>query len=222
MKDNLKHLVSRSYLPQKRKYDYYDLMFHSVKKGARNRYELEPKKFEEIVSSISSDLGSIQLSFDDGLECIYENTRYIIKNLNISPRVFLSTRYIGQEGYLSIKQIDQLIEDGWIMGGHGHDHVPLGRLSKEDCGFQLDKSFSLLQNISPENCRIPMSLPFGSYNKNTLQLVKQSGFAVCYNSIYGGWNSGDFFRNRIEIWRSDDESSVRRKLQGRYRFLVKS
>lgn len=222
MKDNIKHLISRAFPPERRNYDYYDLMFHSVKYGARHRYELEPKNFEEIVLSISADVNFIQLSFDDGLASVYENTRYIINNLNILPRIFVSTNCIGHEGYLSIKQIDHLRSDGWIIGAHGHDHVPLGRLSDEDCRFQLEKSLSVLQDISSENCQIPMSLPFGSFNSNTLQHVKQAGFAVCYNSILGGWNSGDFFRKRIEIWRSDDGNSVRRKLQGRYKFLVKS
>lgn len=222
IKDNFKHLISRVYFPKKKHYDYYDLMFHSVVSGARRRYELEPVKFENILQSISSNINNIHVSFDDGLVCAYNNVRYIVKNLNIRPTIFLSTEHIGQEGYLTIRQIEQLGSDGWTLGGHGHDHVALGRLSDEDCCYQLKRSISFLQNIVSPNCKIPMSLPFGSFNKNTVQLVKKFGFDACYNSKYGGWNAGDYFRNRIEIWGSDDEYSVHRKLQGRYGFLVKN
>ena len=221
MNDNWKHFFSYIYPNQTLECHNYTLMFHSVRNNPTDRYQISQQNFAEILNLTIDLKPNIEVCFDDGLEDIYKNTREIVRDFRIKPTMFLSTRLIGSPGYLSNKQVDVLLSEGWIMGGHGHDHIPLGKLDNSDCKLQLIKSYQVLNNIVGKNCKIPMSLPFGSYNSYTIMQAKKAGFSTCYNSILGGWDDDDFFRKRIEIWKSDNLKTITRKLHGKYNFLGK-
>ena len=86
------------------------------------------------------------------------------------------------------KQVIELKNNSLFkIGGHSHNHLSLGSLSKKDVDFQINKSFNLfkkrakirLTNYSyPEGTKI-------DYNEYIIHILKTKGIKICPTAIAG-------------------------------------
>lgn len=86
------------------------------------------------------------------------------------------------------KQVKNLRRNSLFkIGGHSHNHLSLGSLSKKDVNFQINKSFELfkkragikLTNYSyPEGAKI-------DYNNYIINVLKTKGIKICPTAIAG-------------------------------------
>jgi peptidoglycan/xylan/chitin deacetylase (PgdA/CDA1 family) len=85
----------------------------------------------------------------------------------------------AQELYMDMSQLRQMVSSGMEIGGHGYNHLWLGKLSREDQAEEIGETVSFLSNVSGHRpADWAMCYPFGSYNQETIELVSEAGCAV--------------------------------------------
>jgi len=137
---------------------------YKIEKGkytnAYSRFKI-PEKIKEFKSLINfyGSIGSRDILLEE-----------IIKEINI--------KISSKEIYLSLEEIKQISDMGFEIGSHGRDHTLLSRLSKADQLDDLSSSKLFLEEILFKSIN-SFCYPYGgkkSYNKTTLNILKQVGF----------------------------------------------
>lgn len=175
------------------------LMYHDVY-DASNResgfnidsnyqYKLHVVDFEAQISAIAEYIETfaiskdyVRISFDDGGVSFYHTVMPILEKYGFKGYFFISTKFIGQEGFLTESMIKEMSDRGHIIGGHSHTHrqrmndLPYSEL-KEDWKLCLGS----LTRIIGNPCTIA-SLPNGYTSKSILQVLKELGVTQLYTS----------------------------------------
>ena len=101
-----------------------------------------------------------------------EKLRNIICNYLFSKYVTADEHAFSKELYMNVDKIKYLLSEGMHIGSHGHDHYWLGSLSKEKQEYEIDRSIEFLQLIGCDMKRWTMCYPYGNYNDDTLEILK--------------------------------------------------
>jgi len=104
--------------------------------------------------------------------------------------------------YLKKSHIIEMNSDKMHFGTHSSSHLWLGKNTKIKQERDIKKSIYDLQRILGKNEILSICYPFGSYNKETIQIVKKLGFLFGFSNKYGKINSNTNF-NRYTIPRFD-------------------
>ena len=79
-------------------------------------------KFNEIIKS-KIEKNYLLLTIDDGFESFYLNAWPVLKKRKIPFILFVSTREVGNYGYMTWKQIKEIESSGLAtIGNHSHTH----------------------------------------------------------------------------------------------------
>ncbi len=81
----------------------------------------------------------------------------------------------SRELYMNEEQISCMQRNGMHIGGHGHSHYWLDSLSKEQQAFEIEKTREFIETIGGDSNYWTMSYPYGSYNDDTLDILKNNG-----------------------------------------------
>jgi peptidoglycan/xylan/chitin deacetylase (PgdA/CDA1 family) len=103
--------------------------------------------------------------------------------------------------YLSCKDIKELINNKMYVGGHGYDHVRLGRLNNKDQEKEIEKTIKFLKFIKAPIKNWLMCYPYGSYNLKTIEILKKKN---CLGGLTVKVGNNDFAEdNLFELKRYD-------------------
>ena len=89
------------------------------------------------------------------------------KYLNVSEREFTESLYFNE------KQLTEMNSNGMDFGSHGVNHFWWEDLKIEDQMNEITKSVEYLKKLLINNNNISVCYPYGSYNKDTLSLLKK-------------------------------------------------
>ncbi len=81
----------------------------------------------------------------------------------------------SRELYMSIDQIKCMVDCGMHIGSHGYDHYWLSSLPKEKQEFEIAKSIEFIGNVGGDPQNWTICYPYGDYNQDTIDLLKQHG-----------------------------------------------
>lgn len=178
---------------------YCTLMYHDVYDTSNResgfnidsnyQYKLHVVDFEAQVSAIDEYIETfaiskdyVRISFDDGGVSFYHTVMPILEKYGFKGYFFISTKFIGLDGFLTESMIKEMSDRGHIIGGHSHSHrqrmndLPYSEL-KADWKLCLDS----LTRIIGKPCTIA-SLPNGYTSKSILQVLKELGVTQLYTS----------------------------------------
>ena len=82
----------------------------------------------------------------------------------------------SSELYLNFENIKEMRQSGMYFGSHGYDHEWWENLTKKNQEKELLKSIQFLKKIGINKNRLSVCFPYGSYNKETLGLLKKYSF----------------------------------------------
>ena len=102
-----------------------------------------------------------------------EEVRKIISNNLFQKIVGISEGAFSRELYMDIDQIKCMKRNGMHIGSHGYDHNLLGTLTKEKQKYELEKALQFLNAIDCDTKNWTMCYPYGNYNDDTIQLLKE-------------------------------------------------
>ena len=142
------------------------------------------KKFKNVVKSNISE-NYILLTIDDAFESFYVNAWPILKSKKIPFILFVSTREIGKHGYMTWKQIKEIIASDLVtIGNHSHTHEYLIDWKDNEIKSDLETSIKIFKNQLGFSPKI-FSYPFGEYSSNLKKIVSDLNFEYAFGQHSG-------------------------------------
>lgn len=172
---------------------YHDVFIHDTNESGflRERdipYKVKVESFEQVVKAIDNychknKLGKehIVFTFDDGGKSFHSVIAPILEKYGYKGLFFISTKYIGEQTFLSEEEINDLYKRGHIIGSHAHTHEHLYALSDKEVENEWKNSVSILSHI----IGVPIqyaSIPNGDTSKRVLASASQNGIKHIYTS----------------------------------------
>jgi len=152
------------------------------------------------------------LTFDDGCESLYENAFPILKKYGVKAVVYVVTESIGARSIvweqnefkeplniLTEKQILEMAKFGIEFGSHACNHVHLPQLSSENLKNELINSKLILEKLLKLEI-YSVAYPYGSYDKNVLELASEAGYKFGVTTKKGdNTQTGNLELNRVAV-----------------------
>ena len=177
-------------------------MFHAIGtgaalEGADPHYGLSLSKFGELISKLGSGTSLKQVlqndsqeqaifTFDDGHRSNYQAAKILKFEFDSQADFFINTNNVGKPNFLNWDQVREMQSWGMSIQSHGHEHVYLSDLTKEQQRYQLQTSKSILENELGENVSI-LAPPGGRFNQDTQDLITELGYEHLTISKPGKW-----------------------------------
>jgi hypothetical protein len=131
-----------------------------------------------------------------------KNIRKIIIN-NVFEETFEnSNKNIFNNFYLNLQNAQEMFNDGMTFGVHGYNHYWMNYLNKNQQEKEIRLSINFLKKKKLLNQNVSVCYPYGGYNNDTLNIVKNLKARFAVTTKVGSFNRENF--NKIyEICRYD-------------------
>lgn len=139
---------------------------------------------DEVANSNPIKDPSICLTFDDGFKSDVEIVLPLLLEAQCKATFFITTDWIGLDGFLLKKDIKKLHESGMQIGSHSKSHINLKYASDAIVKRELKKSKEVLEEIIGVNVNA-FSCPFGEHNNRLKRISEELGYQYCCNSKHG-------------------------------------
>ena len=104
------------------------------------------------------------MTIDDAYTSFYENAWPILQEKKIPFILFVSTKSVGNKGYMTWGQIKEVEKQNFaFIGNHSHSHDYLTKFTFQKFVEDIEKSIEIFNNKLGYN-PIFFSYPFGEYN----------------------------------------------------------
>ena len=103
--------------------------------------------------------------------------------------------------YLSADDLQWLVDTGMHVGSHGHEHVHLERTAVAEQEADIGRSLQMIEGIDDGNDWFSFCYPYGSYNEDTLTLLRERGCAFALTTRVGLAEVGS--TDTLQIFRID-------------------
>jgi peptidoglycan/xylan/chitin deacetylase (PgdA/CDA1 family) len=136
----------------------------------------------------------VLLTIDDAFKSFYDQAWPILKNNKIPFLLFVNTREIGSNGYMSWDQIREISKEKFVhIGNHSHSHEYL--VDKTD--GEIIKDINLAKAKFKKNLGYSSSFfsyPFGEYSNSFKNIIKNLGFKYAFGQHSGvASEANDFY-----------------------------
>jgi len=133
----------------------------------------------DATSTLDNESSRVVLTFDDGWASDYLLVFPLLKDMGVRADFFVNTATVGQDKFLSWREMMEMQSAGMSFQSHSHDHVDLTRLSLPGLERQLRVSRQLL--VDRLGCSVDfLSAPYGLVNNRVLKVAQETGYrAIC-------------------------------------------
>jgi|GEM_PF-1368815 len=126
---------------------------------------------------------AVTFMFDDGGVSIYTEAKPVLDQYGYKGSAVIVTSFIGQPGFMTAPQIQELFASGWEVVSHGVTHSDLTTLPEAQWKNELSQSKTILQELGfTINYFVP---PYGAYRADIIDYGR-----TLYSSIRA-FESGD-------------------------------
>ena len=145
---------------------------------------VNPKNFENELKKNKTQR-KILLTIDDGFASFYQNAWPILKEKKIPFILFVSTREVGANNYMTWDQIREIDKEDFVeIGNHSHTHEYLVDESRDLILSDIKKSMSIFNKQMGKNSEF-FSYPFGEYSLEFKEIIKNLGFKYAFGQHSG-------------------------------------
>ncbi|MFW6255608.1 MAG: polysaccharide deacetylase family protein [Candidatus Sumerlaeota bacterium] len=123
----------------------------------------------------------VVLTFDDGMASDYEVAFPALVETRWEALFFITTDWVGKEGYLDWSQIQEMHAAGMAFGSHGRSHAFLSDLDTEGIREELADSRKELEDRLQAPVRT-LSLPGGRHDRRVLQCAADANYEALFTS----------------------------------------
>lgn len=129
---------------------------------------------------------TVAITVDDGFLSAYQEAWPRLKSAAIPLTMFVSTESIdlGQKGYLTWRQIREMVDAGVYIGHHGaeHAHMPARDTARNRADIaRASRRFEVELGQSPDI----FAYPYGEFGNRDKELVKSMGFRAAFGQHSG-------------------------------------
>ena len=136
----------------------------------------------------------ILLTIDDGFKSFYENAWPILKNRKIPFILFVNTREVGSNGYMTWEQIKEISKEQFVhIGNHSYSHDYLIDKTNDEIISDINLAITDFKKNLGYNSPF-FSYPFGEYSNSFKSIIKNFGFQYAFGQHSGTADeTKDFF-----------------------------
>ncbi|MFI5009709.1 MAG: polysaccharide deacetylase family protein [Solirubrobacterales bacterium] len=204
-----------------------NLVFHDVSDTARSRYAVPVEHLLDSAEQLhlAGLSQSVRFYFDDGYASARAGAQLLRERYpEIEVVAALTITAIGETGYLTWGDVEEMRSWGVQIAGHGYQHVRLAayrngaalqtsadgtyraaptvtdeaQLSANEVLFQLTETRDALHGLA----RCEFVLPYGAYNRDVVNINERHQlFSVLSTADYD-WDLGGEIRPRLLVTRS--------------------
>jgi peptidoglycan/xylan/chitin deacetylase (PgdA/CDA1 family) len=125
------------------------------------------------------------LTFDDGYQDFYANAYPLLRRYHDKATIYIITGRVGKPGYLTWAELAELAASPLItIGAHTRSHPQLAKHSPTRVRDELDGSKADLESHLHLVVH-HLAYPSGSYNKQTIEQARLSGYTTAVTVHYG-------------------------------------
>jgi peptidoglycan/xylan/chitin deacetylase (PgdA/CDA1 family) len=160
------------------------------------------------------------LTFDDSYEDFYQVAWPLLQKYQVKATIFIITDFIGQPGYLSWPEIEELAQSYLIeFGAHTLDHKYLSLSPPELTFYRLSQEiFGPKAELEKRTSRRVefFSYPYGQYNYLILNLVKEAKYLGAVTTDGGVWQEAEkiYELKRLRLSNGDTADNLGYRLKG--------
>ncbi len=158
----------------------------------------------------------VLITFDDGYLDNYNNAFPILKRYNMKATIFLITDYVSvYPNYLTWDKALEMQENQIDLESHTLSHVELSKTgSATETLHQLTDSKKAIEWHLKKKVDF-LAYPCGSYDDETIALVKDAGYRAAFTVQYGANKPGAqmYALDRIPIFGGNSHTLLRFKLR---------
>lgn len=174
---------------------YHDVFHNDIKEsGFQNTgaipYKIKSDDFENHVRIIAEyfetnqlDKKRVAVTFDDGGESFHSIIAPILEKYGFKGYFFITTSFIGTQGFLNRDQILDLHHRGHFIGTHSHTHPRnIAELPYNEIEREWTDSIEVLNNIISGKIKVA-SIPGGFYSGQSRKALLKNGIEMVFNSV---------------------------------------
>jgi peptidoglycan/xylan/chitin deacetylase (PgdA/CDA1 family) len=145
---------------------------------------VDPNYFEDNLVNLKKEK-KILLTIDDAFKSFYDHAWPILKKKKIPFVLFVSTREIGSNGYMTWDQIKEISKEKFVhIGNHSYSHDYLVDKTEDEIKKDLNLAIADFKKNLGYNSPF-FSYPFGEYSNNFIKIVKNFGFKYAFGQHSG-------------------------------------
>ena len=151
----------------------------------KNRFSfVDANNFEDNLINLKKKK-KVLLTIDDAFESFYVQAWPLLRDQKIPFILFVNTREIGSNGYMTWKQIKEISKEKIVhIGNHSYSHDYL--VDKTTSEIKNDINLAMLDLKKNLGYSSPFfSYPFGEYSNNFKNIVKEFGFKYAFGQHSG-------------------------------------
>lgn len=168
---------------------------------------LEPARFEAVLDAVRGR-SDVWLSFDDGNASDVEYGLPALAERGLTGTFFLVAGRLGQPGFLSADDVQELVEAGMTVGCHGMRHTAWRGLDEGRLGQELQVARDVLQEVCGRPVR-DAACPFGAYDRRVLGALRGAGYRRVFTSDGGLARADRWLQPRHTVTVHDPDSPLR-------------
>jgi peptidoglycan/xylan/chitin deacetylase (PgdA/CDA1 family) len=119
------------------------------------------------------------ISFDDTRLDHYTVALAELNKYGFKGVFFIMTVSLNRPGYMTKEQVKQLADEGHVIGLHTWNHKNVKTFTEEDWAIQIERPWEQLKAITGKPVDY-FAYPFGLWNKEGLERIKQYGFKAAF------------------------------------------
>ena len=142
---------------------------YNLEKITKKNFNFYWKKFSVKRRYDSKKVSFIKNFLQKGLD-----NKFLLIMLNnlFSKYVSKNEKKFAKNLYLNKNQIVKMIKSGMYFGVHGYNHIWMENYPKKIQEKEINRSLKFLKQVGISKKNWVMCYPWGSYNKNTLKILK--------------------------------------------------
>jgi peptidoglycan/xylan/chitin deacetylase (PgdA/CDA1 family) len=117
----------------------------------------------------------ILITFDDGHVDNYINAFPIMQTYGLTGTIYIVANRLDSDGFLSVDQLNDMINATWEVGSHSMTHADLVTLQPEELRVEILDSRLLLEDRLGVEVR-SFAFPYGSFNEEIIGKIQNYGY----------------------------------------------
>lgn len=149
----------------------------------------------------------VRLSFDDGNSTDIDIVLPALTGRGLTATFFIVPGWLGTPGFLSKRDLRELVDSGMTIGNHGLQHHNWTLLSREKLEYEVGQARRLLEDLtgrSPDT----LAIPYGAYDDGVLDTLRRQGYEHVYTSDGGAADPQAWLQPREHARASHDPAAI--------------
>src|SRR5688500_18640283 len=156
----------------------------------------------------------VAITFDDAYASVLTDAAPLLSALGLPATVFIPTRWIGDRNrwddadgaptrIMSADELRELERLGFAVESHGHEHVDLASVSREEAERDIVQSMHAIEEITGRRPRY-LAYPHGSSSPGARAAAAAAGLEAAFAL---GVGEGPFARERVSVDPADSRAT---------------